>query len=178
MRFDLRIRSLRLQLARRIAPDYRDVEQLRKALSIAEADAGHAKSQARMATARLEATEKQLSISQTAERNALTRATEMQVKYEDALQREAKASEDHIRTLKTIANTQVFASGSRVRMFDDAGPTLPEPTVQGPVAPFSSRIRARQAAAKLTSEFIRNYEESMNRPIDDTVPTEPTAASA
>lgn len=179
-RFSIWLRGFRYRLACRISPDGRTADELRHDLAVAQADAAYAKSQAQMATARLEATEKQLGISQTAERNAVTRATEMQFKYEDALKREAQASEDHIRTLKTIANTQVFASGSRVRMFDGVGPTLPEPTVQGPVAPFSSRMRGRQAVNHANSDFMKHFQESMNRPIDDTVPsdTEPATASA
>lgn len=106
--------------------------------------------------------ERELDTARLTARNAIDKATDAQARLNEAHEREAKVNADHISTLKTITNSVVIASGSRIRMFDGYGPTLPESTVKGTPEPISSRLRARDIVNQKNREFSQATQEPFN----------------
>lgn len=174
-RLGAKVARLRHLLACKLSPTFRESAAMSLELASMKADLYSARAVRDIATERLIASERQLETANATARNALEKAKELQIKYEDAMRREAAASADHIGTLKTVANQLLIASRS-IPMFDGFGPTKPVPTEEQQ-PPFSGRLRARQVVNLANSEFMKEFQKSQNRPIDDTIPTPADAAA-
>jgi hypothetical protein len=98
----------------------------------------------------------QISTSMTATINANRAATDARFKMDEALEREARAQRDLAMALKSVANYAVMASGSRLPIFDDAGPTRPQPQAD-PRVDVANAIHGKRHARDVVNQFNRDF---------------------
>ena len=83
---------------------------------------------------------------------------------DEAQRRETEALRAHTDTLKTLANSMAYASGSALHIFDGVGPTKPVSKWEGKeIAPVKRRDHAREVVAKMNTEFERDMWAEVSR---------------
>lgn len=95
----------------------------------------------------------QITILSSAAAKANERAVEVQSQFNALTNRECPTCA----ALKQVANFHVLAAGSRVKMFDGIGPTLPEPKPMPPVKP-TLPTRAGQAVRMTNRNFVQEFQ--------------------
>lgn len=134
------------------SPSFRDHEQTRKQFLIVEQKAE-----------RLASENASLSL---ALRNATDKASGLQTKLNDLLGAECPTC----LVLKQTVNFHVLAAGSRVKMYDDVGPTMPPPKYAEKPPEGPGPHRARQMAAESRAIFAATLERELQK---DHARTEP-----
>jgi hypothetical protein len=109
--------------------------------------------------AELAAKQRQIDTLMVSLKNASDKASDLQRKYEESLEREVAARKSECDALKAVANYAVLAGGSKVAIFDGAGPTMPhresspgQPVQTGP-------IQARKHIRNLHNLFAQQQAE-------------------
>ena len=105
--------------------------------------------------AELAAKQRQIDTLMVSLKNASDKAADLQRKYEEALERESETNKELRSALKSVANYAVYAGGSKVPIFDGAGPTLPHREPVQPVQP--GQTQAKKHIRNLSS-FLQEKE--------------------
>jgi len=101
----------------------------------------------------------ELSTSRLALDNATRSALDAKFKMDEALARESRAMHELADALKAVANYAVHSAGSKIPIFDGAGPTLPVRTSDPAVAQAMEhgRQRARSVVNQSNHEFLAKW---------------------
>ncbi len=133
----------------RIAPSYRNhVETTQEVLRLRETT----KEQSQ----KIEELAREMVTLSASARNAHERAADTQRQFNEYVNRPCPTCD----TLKQTVNFHVLAAGSRVRMFDGIGPTLPEPKKIEMTKPIPTRASqvARAGNRNFINEFLKQQE--------------------
>lgn len=88
-------------------------------------------------------------------RHATERAADLHSRLEELRDKPCATCE----TLKAVVNSVMLASGSKLKMFDGIGPTLPAPKFTETPEPIQGRQRASQFTKQFNAEYLQQTAE-------------------